>query len=183
MTEPIILYSKEGFIFKKNEKNNYNLSFKMENDHIIIPKIIDFNLVKLIYDLNNDIYEKVNLHVINETEAILNLLMMNLFEDLGLPQRFSYVHIKKYTEKNNIKFVSQTIKGERPEGMPIDAELMSIQNMICNCNIITNHKIDFSFEIIFENTTIIPTVAEKMVGLILFKIFKRVKQFIENVRM
>ena len=48
MTE---LYSKEGFRFVKNENNNYNLSFEMENNHIILSKIIDFNLVKLIYDL------------------------------------------------------------------------------------------------------------------------------------
>ena len=32
MTE---LYSKEGFRFVKNENNNYNLSFEMENNHII----------------------------------------------------------------------------------------------------------------------------------------------------
>ena len=31
MTE---LYSKEGFVFTKNEKNNYNLSFEMENNII-----------------------------------------------------------------------------------------------------------------------------------------------------
>ena len=49
MTE---LYSKEGFTFIKNEKNNYILTFEMENNHIILSKIIDFNLVKLIYDLN-----------------------------------------------------------------------------------------------------------------------------------
>ena len=54
MTE---LYSKEGFRFVKNENNNYNLSFEMENNHIILSKIIDFNLVKLIYDLNVDIFK------------------------------------------------------------------------------------------------------------------------------
>ena len=62
MTE---LYSKEGFVFTKNEKNNYSLSFEMVNKNIILSKIIDFNLVKLIYDLNSDIYEKINLNIIN----------------------------------------------------------------------------------------------------------------------
>ena len=50
MTE---IYSKEGFVFKKNEQNNYSLFFHMENNDIILSKIIDFNLFKLIYDLNN----------------------------------------------------------------------------------------------------------------------------------
>jgi hypothetical protein len=154
----------------------------MENNHIILSKIIDFNLVKLIYDLNVDIYEKVNLKIINENEATINLLMKHLFEDLGLPQRFSYVHVKKTFEPNSISFELQTIKSNRPEGMPLDAELMPMKNMICNCDIITQHKIKFTFNVLFENHMLLPPVVEKIVGLILYKIFNRVKQFIENVR-
>ena len=180
MTE---LYSKEGFVFTKNEKNNYSLTFEMINNNMILSKIIDFNLVKLIYDLNNDIYEKVNLKIINDNEATINLLMKHLFEDLGLPQRFSYVHVKKITQENSITFESTTIKSERPSGMPEDAELMAIKNMKCNCNIITPHKIRFTFVVLFEDHMLIPQVVEKLVGLILYKIFNRVKQFIENVRM
>jgi len=180
MTE---LYSKEGFVFKKNEQNNYSLSFEMENNNIMLSKIIDFSLVKLIYDLNSDIYEKVNLKILNGNEATINLLMKHLFEDLGLPQRFSYLHIKKTIQENNIIFESQTIKSERPEGMPVDAELMAIKNMICNSKIITPHKIIFTVNVLFENYVLIHPVVEKLVGLILYKIFNRVKQFIENVRM
>lgn len=183
MTESNILYSKEGFIFVKNMKNNYSLSFEMENNNIFLPKIIDFNLVKLIYDLNSDIYEKVNLHSINENEATIVLLMKHLFEDLGLPQRFSHVYMKKIVGEKNIKFISQTIKSERPPDMPPDAEVMNIQNMTCNCELLTQHKIKFTCNILFEPIMNIPAVMEKIVGLILYKIFNRVKQFIENVRM
>ncbi len=182
MTELEILYSKEGFTFVKNTKNNYSLSFQMENNNIILSKIIDFNLVKLIYDLNSDIYEKVKLVMINDNEATINLLMKHLFEDLGLPQRFSYLHMQKIMEENTIKFILHTIKSERPDGMPDDAELMPIQNMNCNCLIVTPHRIKFTCNILFEPIMNIPSVAEKMVGLILYKIFNRVKQFIENVR-
>lgn len=179
MTE---LYSKDGFVFTKNEKNNYSLTFEMVNNNIILSKIIDFNLVKLIYDLNNDIYEKVNLKIINENEATINLLMKHLFEDLGLPQRFSYVHMKKISKENNILFESQTIKSEIPEGMPVEAELMPLKTMICNCNIISPHKIRFTINVLFDNHMLIPAVVEKLVGLILYKIFNRVKLFIENAR-
>jgi hypothetical protein len=179
MTE---IYSKEGFVFKKNEQNNYSLFFHMENNDIILSKIIDFNLFKLIYDLNNDIYEKVNLQIINENEANINLLTKHLFEDLGLPQRFSYIHLKKINRENNITFESETIRNVRPEGMPVDAELMPIKNMTCNFNIITPHNIKFICNVQFENTMTVPPIAEKLVGLILYKIFNRVKQFIENIR-
>jgi hypothetical protein len=183
MTDSNVLYSKEGFIFTKNQKNDYTLSFSMQNNSIVLSKIIDFNLIKLIYELNPDVYEKINMNIINENEAIANLLMKHLFKDLGLPQRFSYVRINKIVEENSIKFISQTIKPETPEGMPPDAELMPIKNMVCDCRINTPHQIEFICNIQFEKTMTIPPVAEKLVGLILYKIFNRVKQFIDNVRM
>ena len=182
MSEDNILYSKEGFTFKKNGKNNYNLTFKMDNKNIILSKIIDFSLIELIYKLNGDIYEKINLNKLDDNQAIMSMLMKHLFEDLGLPQRFSYVHIIKYVEPTKITFNSQSIYSDRPEGMPEHSEQMPIKNMVCECNILTHHCIEFSCNILFEDNMNIPQFAEKMVGLILFKIFNRVKQFIENVR-
>jgi hypothetical protein len=180
MTEPIILYSKECFTLIKNDKNKYSLSFYIENNNILLSKILDFNLIKLIYDLNPDIYEKVNIQILNENEAIVNLLMKHLFEDLGLPQRFSYLNIKKTNNNDTILFTTESIKHERPTDMPQDAELMNINSSI-KCDIITPHKINIECNLTFEKTIIIPAVVEKLIGLILYKVFNRVKQFIENV--
>jgi hypothetical protein len=179
----IVLFEKEGFKFSRIKKNHYKLQFHMENNNIDLSKIIDFILIKLIYDLNVDIYEKVILDKINDNEAIATLLIKHFFEDLGLPQRFSFLHIKKFVEESRIIFVSQSIRSHKPEGMPEEAELMAINDLTSVCDIITPHKINFSFNIIFDPIMNIPPFAEKMVGLILFKIFKRVKQFIENVRL
>ena len=178
-----ILFCKDGFEFIKNTKNNYSLKFSMKNDNIILPKIIDFTLIELIYKLNNDIYEKINLEKINEEEAVLVLLLKHLFEDLGLPQRYTHVHIKKITKNNEIQFISEPILTGKPIGMPDDSEQLPIKNLTCICHFITNHNVTFTCNIIFEDGLNIPTYIEKMVGFILFKIFNRVKQFIENVRM
>lgn len=183
MDEHSVLYTKEGFCFVKNRKNNYSLSFEMKNNNIILAKIINFDLVKLIYDLNSDIYEKVNLEKINDNEANMVLLIKNLFEEIGLPQRFSHVHIQKLTETDKIKFISNSIKDKRPEWLPCEAEQLPLKEMNCICKIITPHQITFDFNIEFEQTMTLPQIAEKMVGLVIFKIFNRVKQFIENVRM
>jgi hypothetical protein len=175
------LYEKEGFIFTQIKKNNYKIDFTMENKNIILSKIIDFNLIKLIYDLNTDIYETVELEIIKENEAIAVILMKNFFEELGLPQKFSYLHMKREIEDNKIIFRSQSIQSHHPTNIPIDAELMAVENMISVCDIITPHRMNFCFNIIFDANVIIPPFVEKMVGIILHKIFKRVKQFIENV--
>jgi len=176
-----ILFDKDGFKFSRVNKNNYKLTFSMENNNIVLSKIIDFSLIKLIYDLNDDVYEKVNIEQLNDSEAIITLLMKHFFEDLGLPQRFSYIYMKKTVEERKITFMSESIKSHRPPNMPQDAELMAIENMISICDIVTPHKVNFSFNIIFDQSMKVPPFAEKMTGIISNKIFKRVKQFIENV--
>jgi hypothetical protein len=178
-----ILFEKEGLKFSNVKKNHYKLQFTIENNNIDLSKIIDFNLIKLIYDLNPDVYENVNFKILNQDEAVAILLMNNFFEELGLPQKFSHLHIGRIVEERKIIFQSQTIKQfERPIGIPHDAELMALQKMVAVCDIIHLHKANFSFNVNFEDNVIIPSFAEKMVGIILHKIFKRVKQFIENVR-
>jgi hypothetical protein len=183
MDEETNIFYKDGLKFIRIKKNNYNLQFMMENENIILSNIIDFSLIKLIYDLNPDIYEKVHIENITKNEVIINLLMKHFFEDLGLPQRFSFVHMKKIEEDNRIIFKSQTIKTHRPVDMPEDSELLNMENLTAICEIITPHKILFNFNIVFENNMNIPKFAEKMVSVIIHKIFKRVKQFIENVRL
>ena len=181
--EEMILTNKDGLLFKKIKKRNYSLSFSMENNHIILPKIIDFSLVKLIYDLNPDVYEKVNMEKLGDNTAVVTLLMKHFFEDMGLPQRYTFMHIQKIEEENRIRFVSQSILTHRPEGIPDEAEIMAVKQMNNVCEIISNHKIMFNFNIMFEDYVVIPPFAEKMISIILNKIFKRVKQFIENIRL
>jgi hypothetical protein len=59
---------------------------------------------------------------------------------------------------------------------------MAIDDMTIVCDIITNHNVAFSLNIIFSSELSVPSCVEKIVGLIVGKIFKRVKQFIENVQ-
>ena len=177
-----VLFDKEGFKFSRIKKNHYNLIFTMENNNINLPKIVDFSLIKLIYDLNSDVYEKVNIEKLNDNEIILTLLMKHFFEDLGLPQRFSFIHMKKTVEEGRVIFNSQSIKSHRPPNMPADSQLMALKDMTSVCEFISPHKVNFSFNEIFDDEMNVPPFAEKMVGIISHKIFKRVKQFIENVR-
>jgi len=181
MDQEAVLFNKEGFQFVRIMKNQYRLDFSIKNERIIIANILDFNLIKLIYDLNPDVYEYVNINQQNENEAIITLLMKHFFEDLGLPQRYSYMNMKRIVETNKIIFRSQSIRDIKPKNMPQDSELMNMKDLICNCVSETQHKVNFLVNVIFHENTIVPPFAEKMIGMILFKIFKRVKQFIENV--
>jgi len=91
------------------------------------------------------------------------------------------LNIKKYMDNDKIIFQSNTIDCDKPIGIPLESEVLNIKNLICVCNLITPHKSHFSFNIHFGSGTKIPPFAEKMVGMIIYKIFNRVKQFIENI--
>lgn len=178
--QPIILFDKDGLVFKKIKDKHYNLSFVISNNNIILSKIIDFPFMKLIYQLNPDVYEKINLENINENEATLMLVMKHFFEDLGLPQRYIFIHIHKIVNENSILFESESIKNYRPDGVN-DCEQMTIKKMTTLCTCLTPHIMNFNIEVIFEDYTKIPPFAEKMIGMIINKIFMRVKQFIEKM--
>jgi len=178
-----IIYEKDGMKFTKLENKKYSLDFSIENKNILMANIVDFSLIKLIYDLNGDIYERVEFKKINENEGVVILLIRHLFEDLGLPQRYSYLHVNKTVNNQQIIFRSQSIYSEKPQDIPEDAQLIAMKENIGICDIVTPHKVNFSFTVLFEDYVEIPQFAEKIIGVILNKIFKRVKQFIENFRM
>ena len=180
---PATLFDKEGFIFRRNSEHEYEISFQMVNNNIQISKMIDFGLMKLIYDLNPDIYLKSTIDRISENEANVILVLKHFFEDLGMPQKYSFVNMKRIVEENRVIFESKSVRTHRPENIPPNAELLTLNNLVCMCDIVTPHIINFSFHIYFNEKRIVPPMfVQKLIGVLLNKIFKRVKQFIENLR-
>jgi hypothetical protein len=180
--ELVELFNKENCTFKRYGLNKYLLEYFMENKNIYMEKIIDFSLIQLIYNLNPDIYEHIEFNKINENEVIAILLMKHFFEDIGFPQRYSFMDIKRITEKKRILFNAKTIiQNKKPSQIPHDAEVLHIDNLTCICDLITDHKVKISFDINFNSGFNIPLFAEKMIGVIIHKIFKRLKLFIEKI--
>ena len=180
-SDETIILNKDGFKITKCATNNYKLHFHLENNNIYIEKIIDFPLIKLVYDLNPDVYEQTTIEKISDTQAKITLLLKHFFEDLGMPQRYSYVHMTKHVARNNITFITKSITTEKPHGMPADSELMPIQDLVASFDIETLHMTAVTLDIWFDKRFNVPVFAEKIIIQILFKVFKRVKQFIENI--
>jgi hypothetical protein len=188
--KPKVLVNKDGMKFVKFSSNNFNLTFSLENKYINVPAIINFELIKLIYDLNPDIYEKVLVKKNNEEEAIITLLMKHFFVDLGLPQKYSNVLMRKKiivneNDNNNLQIqfsTSTVLLKERPDFIPDEAEMVQIEklNIVVDC--ISSSVCVFNCFIVFNRQFHMPPFMEKMIGVIINKVFNRVKQFIENIR-
>jgi hypothetical protein len=180
--ETTVLFDKNGIEFSKVTLNHYNATFSIENETLNLPSIITFDFIKSIYDLSPDIFEHVNLVKINDNEAIVTMLIKHLFQEIGMPQKFIHVHMIKVQSAGTISFIATTVQSERPEHIPSGAELMIFNKMVTVCDIITRHKIKLATDIVLDDGRTIQPYIEKFMGTILSKIFKRVKQFIENTR-
>lgn len=174
------LLNQNEIIINKKGKNMFETNFSIENKNLIIPKILDFSLIKLICELNQDIYESINIDTIDENNVIILLTVKHLFEDLGISQKYFHLQVEKTYENNKIIFKSQTLKN-KPTNISEDIELVDVKNFNIYCNIITPNKVDFTITIMFDQSMVIPSYFDKMIGSFLNKIFNRVKQFIEKI--
>ena len=177
-----VLFNNGGILLEKIKKNNYQLSMEIENHSLHLLSIVDFDLLKLLYDLNQDIYEKIIFEKINENEVIATLLMKHFFVDLGLPQRYSYLHIEKKInkEKDSIEFFSNPISIVIPENIPFSAAPIPLEKMITKCEMANKTTLKITSSITFQENHLLPFFIEKIVGQIIFKIFNRLKLFIEK---
>ena len=174
--------SSNGLEFIKIKKNNYSTNFTICNNNIVLPKIINFDIVDLIYKLNPDIYEFIKLNKINENEAELIALTKHFFKDLGLAQRFTHLKIIRIITDDTIEFQCTSIMNNKnPPNVPENAQQIPIVLMKSTCNITNPHHISVIQNIQLNDKLIpVPPYIEKMLGSIIKKIFTRIKQFIEN---
>ena len=179
-----ILWNKNRILLEKIKTNNYQLSMEIENKYIHLMSIVDFDLLKLLYDLNQDIYEKIVFEKIKEKEVIATLLMKHFFVDLGFPQRYSFMHIEKKInkEKNEIEFYSTPIYAERPDSISSSCVAVPLEKMITKGEMMNDSTLKITCSIFFQENISFPVFLEKLVGQIIFKIFNRLKQVIEKVR-
>jgi hypothetical protein len=171
---------RNGFLFKRTNPGQYTMQFSLQNDQIDLLKVIDFPLIQLIFDLNKDIFEFIQIERKNDQEAVVVLLGKHILEDIGFPQRYAHVCIVKVVDPHGITFRIGSISTQRPESIPIEAEPLVINDWTCQCFLSSVSGIQFHVDM--EDLFLLPMV-ERIVGLLSFKIFERVKQFIENVQM
>ena len=176
-----ILLNKHGLVCCKEGAHEYSITYIIKNNNIVLSSILNFDLIELIYRLNPDIYEDVHLDKLNDNEATVVVIFKHLFEDLGLPQTYSYLHIVKTTENDKLIFTTQSICSERPSRVPINAMRAPLHKVSTECTIIHPHEVHFKQYIFLNPKFNLPPFLEKIIVTIISKLFRRIKQFIEKI--
>jgi hypothetical protein len=182
---PRTLFHRNSLFFFKEGNNHYKLTFQLSNPNLNFEKLFDFPFIKLVYEINKDIYDHVQIDVIDNHTAIIFTILKQMFEDAGLPQFYMYSTIHKHVHSaNHISFEIVPIQ-ERPFSQLLsdEMEMTNITYMIIQCKntnqAATNANIEVELKI--NDKQIIPSFIEQMIGLILYKIFKRVCDFIAKL--
>jgi hypothetical protein len=178
----LIIINKNNFQFTKLDSNNFNLVFEITNHNIILPKIINFDLINLIYKLNPNVFEKIQTNKINNDEIQINSLLRDLFGELGLPQYFCSLNVIKIesNELNNTNIIFECISNT-DVNVPDGCEHIPLEKVIVNFEIVTDHNVCISCDIILLENHGLPPFFEKITGNLIYNIFNKVKQFIENI--
>ena len=175
------IINKNDIKFIKLSENKFNLSFDLNNTNILLPSIINFDLIQLINKLNPIIFEHMIINNISDHEINVNILLNDIFADLGLPHYYLALNVRKViTDYNQISFNCSSFDNKL-DIYPADVELIPIQKFDIHFDIIQNHNIKINCDIDLIDNHNIPSFSEKMIGNIIYNIFNRLKQFIEKV--
>ena len=175
------LIEKNGIKFVKIGENIIKLTFEVNNDKIVLPLIINFDLIKLVNTLNPNIVETTEIINISDIEITMSSLLKDIFCDLGLAQYYLALKItKEIIDPKTILFNCVSFNNKL-QSYPDDVEKLPVESMNIKFNIINNHKFTMDFDIILIDQHNIPQFSEKIIGNLIYNMFNRLKQFIENI--
>ena len=170
-------------IFLKREKscNIFLLQFNLENKNKNLHDIININMYSLLFNLNKDNFEKIEIKKwISPNEVEVLFLFKPFGKELGIKPK--YMYIKTLVEVKNEKHVYTSFDIEYPnieELSKYEKVKNTISTMVINFE--SDFRININYIFKFELTHLLPIYMENILGLTMKKMFLSLKNFIEMV--
>lgn len=175
-----IVCNKHDIILRKIIRGQtYSIEFNLQNDNIILRNIINFKIYDLIAELNKDVVEKIEtIKEINDNERDILFVFKRFGKELGILQKFMTIRSTLEQDDNQTRLFSRSIKTDI--SVPNCKEMKSNYSNL-SVNFITEHNINIKYEFNIDIEEELPSYMENIIGLLMKKIFYRVKLFIENI--
>ena len=170
-------------VFLKREKscNIFLLQFNLENRNKNLHDIININMYNLLYNLNKDNFEKIEIKKwISSNEVEVLFLFKPFGKDLGIKPK--YMYIKTVADIKNEKHIYTSVDIEYPNMNEV-SNYERIKNTISTMviNFESDSKINVYYIFKFELFHSLPIYMENILGLTMKKMFLNLKNFIEMV--
>ena len=173
--------NKENMILKVNkEENIYMLDFETENNNFDLDKLMEFTIYNLIQKLNEDLIEKIEiLNKKSDDEIELLFIFKRFGKSAGIPQKYLVLKTLRQKMDNLILFISENSKYEISS-----MKNHAAQRMDCKFAQLTiiplKNKLRMNYKFSIDIKEDLPIYMENILGLMMKKIFYRLKQFIEK---
>ena len=178
-----IICDKDNVILRRNEElNTFSLTFELKNEKIELSKIINLKLYTLLYELNKDIIESVEILSETETESTILLIFKQFGAELGMSQKYMCLHTVMERREGSIIMRSETATSGRDnlKGVSNCEEIISpYTNLFVRMKSESEAVVDYFFNMKMDDE--IPIYMENMIGILMKKTLLRVKEFIEKI--
>ncbi len=179
-----IICSKDNIVLKRNEDfDTFSMSFHLKNNNVNLKKILNIKLYTLLYELNKDVIEKVEILSESETNSMILLVFKQFGADFGISKKYMCLYTEMETTENKIIMRSKTadIDKNNLSGISKCEELSCPYiNLFVTLKSDTEASIEYVFNMQMEEE--LPIYMENMIGILMKKILLRVKEFIEKVQ-
>lgn len=176
-----LVCNKENMILKTNKDDNiFILDFEMINKNFDLNQLMDFKIYELIQQLNEDLIEEIKI-LKQDNENIIDILFVfkRFGKSAGIPQKYLVLKTFRKKMENLILFKSEDCPYELNE-----MKNHTAQRMKCNFAQLTiipyNEKLRMNYKFSIDMKEDLPIYMENLLGLMMKKIFYRLKIFIEK---
>jgi hypothetical protein len=174
---------KKGVTLTKLRRDLFQIENDIENSNIILGPIFTFDFIHIFNQINPDIYKVIEFNSIDDNTIQMILLLEHFFKDFGLPQHYLNLKIIKTTKLDSILFTISTFSLDQPSSIPSEIKVFNVQLMTISLHLLHHHKVHSNINIKFDDSQEVPIFMDKLVGNILCKVFIRLKQFIEKIKL
>jgi len=182
---PTFLVKKDKYQILKMGKNHYKTISLVENKDLMMEKIIGFNLVQLMYQVNAQNYEQIKLDILNHSYADLYLLVKPIFKEFGISQRYGAFSIKRIDHPETNISVFQGLRNnellEKYHNKSLKAEPLGMHTIHMECKLLDEHKMLVTQDMYFDDSNINNPLIEKAFTMLIKDNLKKVIAFIEAI--
>lgn len=152
----------------------------VENKNLLMEKIVNFSLIKLIFEINKSNFECCDLEENeNGEEAHLYLLVKPLFKELGVFQRYISLHLTK-TDNHHFVGLSSKEYGEQHNQCK-NAIIAPIKKMTISSFLHDPFKMTLNIQILLNDDFEMPIMLERIFINLLKNIYLQTITFLEKI--
>ena len=169
---------------KEGETTTFKLQFEVKNSAYNLYNAIGFKLFHLLGELNKDTIDETYMETYNETSSTIStgIIFKQIGKDFGISQKYIFSKIERTSIGDNcFQFVLSQIDKPYSVAVPKKSESVFKSNSSLNIKMNTLHHATFTYCFSIEFDEDMPIHMENMPGMLMKKIFYRLKIFLDNI--